>query len=227
MMYWGMWSVVVLPCLYGVAVFFLLRWRLSILSLQEDETKALGVNVRKLRLMVMATATLVTAACVSLCGQVGWVGLLIPHAVRMLYGSDNRKIIPVSIAIGYGSTNILHDLSFLLEENQILAVLGPNGVGKTTLLKCMMGLLRWDRGETMIDGMSTKTMNSGHIWKRIAYVPQSKGSSLSYTALEMVLMGRSSRLGLFAQPSKEDLFIAEKAMDEVGITFMRVKSAAV
>ena len=86
--------------LLGVAVLFLLRWRLNILSLQEDETKALGIDVKKLRLIVMAAATLVTAACVSLCGQVGWVGLLIPHAARMLYGSDNRKIIPVSIGLG-------------------------------------------------------------------------------------------------------------------------------
>lgn len=86
--------------LLGVAVLFLLRWRLNILSLQEDETKALGIDVKKLRLTVMAAATLVTAACVSLCGQVGWVGLLIPHAARMLYGSDNRKIIPVSIGLG-------------------------------------------------------------------------------------------------------------------------------
>lgn len=84
----------------GVILIFLLRWRLNILSLQEDETKALGINVKKLRLIVMAAATLVTAACVSLCGQVGWVGLLIPHAARMLYGSDNRKIIPVSICLG-------------------------------------------------------------------------------------------------------------------------------
>ena len=86
--------------LLGVAVLFLLRWRLNILSLQEDETKALGIDVKKLRLIVMAAAALVTAACVSLCGQVGWVGLLIPHAARMLYGSDNRKIIPVSIGLG-------------------------------------------------------------------------------------------------------------------------------
>ena len=86
--------------LLGVAVLFLLRWRLNILSLQEDETKALGIDVKKLRLIVMAAATLVTAACVSLCGQVGWVGLLSPHAARTLYGSDNRKIIPVSIGLG-------------------------------------------------------------------------------------------------------------------------------
>ena len=86
--------------LLGVALLFLLRWRLNILSLQEDETRALGIDVRKLRIMVMAASTLVTESCVSLCGQVGWVGLLIPHVARMLYGSDNRKIIPVSMGLG-------------------------------------------------------------------------------------------------------------------------------
>lgn len=86
--------------LLGTAILFLLRWRLNILSLSEDESKALGIDVKRLRLLVMAAATLVTAACVSLCGQVGWVGLLIPHAARMLYGSDNRKVLLVSIGLG-------------------------------------------------------------------------------------------------------------------------------
>ena len=84
----------------GILILFLLRWRLNILSLNEDEARSLGVNVKQLRLIVMAAATLVTASGVSMCGQVGWVGLLIPHAARMIYGSDNRKIIPASICLG-------------------------------------------------------------------------------------------------------------------------------
>ncbi|MEM1484154.1 iron ABC transporter permease [Oscillospiraceae bacterium PP1C4] len=84
----------------GIFILFLLRWRLNILSLQEDETKSLGINVKQLRLFVMIAATMVTASCVSMCGQVGWVGLLIPHAARMLYGSDNKQIIPVCIGLG-------------------------------------------------------------------------------------------------------------------------------
>lgn len=84
----------------GIFVLFLLRWRLNILSLHEDEAKSLGIPVRRLRMMVMVAATLVTASSVSMCGQVGWVGLLIPHGARMLYGSDNRKIIPASVCLG-------------------------------------------------------------------------------------------------------------------------------
>lgn len=124
---------------------------------------------------------------------------------------------------GYGGRQILHDVSFCLEGNQVLAVLGPNGVGKTTLLKCMMGLLKWDSGESRLDGKALSGLSHSEVWSRIAYVPQSKGISLSYTALEMVLMGRSARLGLFSQPSKEDVRIAKAAMEEVGISFLEQK----
>lgn len=91
--------------LIGVAIIFLLRWRLNILSLQEEEAQTLGINVKKMRIWVMIAATLTTAASISLCGQVGWVGLLIPHIARMIYGSDNRRIIPA--VIGMGATFML------------------------------------------------------------------------------------------------------------------------
>ncbi len=97
--------------LAGMIILFLLRWRLNILSLPEDESRSLGIDISKLRLLVMIAATLVTAACVSLCGQVGWVGLLIPHIARMLYGSDNRKIIPVSIALGAAFMVVMDTIS--------------------------------------------------------------------------------------------------------------------
>ncbi len=86
--------------LIGIILLFCLRWRLNILSLQEDEARSLGINVKWLRILVMVASTMVTASCVSMCGQVGWVGLLIPHTARMIYGSDNRKIIPACIGIG-------------------------------------------------------------------------------------------------------------------------------
>lgn len=86
--------------LIGIILLFCLRWRLNILSLHEDEARSLGINVKWLRILVMVASTMVTASCVSMCGQVGWVGLLIPHTARMIYGSDNRKIIPACIGIG-------------------------------------------------------------------------------------------------------------------------------
>ena len=84
----------------GALVIFLLRWRLNIVSLGEEEAESLGGRVMAVRLLTMVSATAVTASCVSMCGQVGWVGLLIPHIAKFLVGSDNRSIIPVSMGFG-------------------------------------------------------------------------------------------------------------------------------
>ncbi|MBR5508618.1 MAG: ABC transporter ATP-binding protein [Lachnospiraceae bacterium] len=124
---------------------------------------------------------------------------------------------------GYGERKILQNISFSVKDSEVLTILGPNGVGKTTLLKCMMGLLPWNQGQTLLDGRSLNSMKPTEVWKRIAYVPQSKATALSYTAFEMVLMGRSARLGLFAQPTKKDYHIAEEAMEQVGITHLAHK----
>ena len=86
--------------LIGIAIIFLLRWRLNILSLSEDEAKSSGIDIKKTRMLFILAATIITASCVSMCGQVGWIGLLIPHCARMLVGSNNRYVIPVSISLG-------------------------------------------------------------------------------------------------------------------------------
>lgn len=84
----------------GTLVIFLLRFRLNVLSLSEEEARSMGVNVRMIRAIVVAAATLTTAAVVSVCGVIGWVGLLIPHISRMLFGNDNRYVVPSSILTG-------------------------------------------------------------------------------------------------------------------------------
>ena len=84
----------------GVAVIYMLRWRLNILSLSEDEAKASGIDLRKTRMVFIVASTLITASAVSMCGQVGWIGLLIPHCARMLVGSNNRYVVPVSLSLG-------------------------------------------------------------------------------------------------------------------------------
>lgn len=129
-------------------------------------------------------------------------------------------------SFGYEKKTILNDVSFSLEKGEVMTVLGPNGVGKTTLLKCMMGMLHWKQGQTFIDGKPLNKMKHSDIWKRIAYVPQAKGIAHSYTALEMVLMGRSARLGLFVQPNKEDYKIAREAMEQVGISHLADKQCS-
>ncbi|MCZ4077537.1 iron ABC transporter permease [Rhodococcus sp. H36-A4] len=86
--------------LFGVVIIVLLRWRLNILALSDDEARASGMNIRGTRGVIIVAATLITASCVSMCGQVGWVGLLIPHCARMLCGNNNRFVVPVSIFLG-------------------------------------------------------------------------------------------------------------------------------
>ena len=86
--------------LIGLVVVYLLRWRLNILPLPEDEARTSGVSLRGLRIVTILCATAMTAACVSMCGQVGWVGLLVPHICRMRFGSNHLSLVPASVSLG-------------------------------------------------------------------------------------------------------------------------------
>lgn len=86
--------------LAGSAAMFAIRWRLNILPLSEDEARASGVNLPLLRAIAAISATMVTAAAVAMCGQVAWIGLLIPHICRMIFGGDNARLVPASLSVG-------------------------------------------------------------------------------------------------------------------------------
>lgn len=103
----------------GSAIIYALRWQLNILSLSEDEARASGVNVRLLRMVLVVAATLVTASVVSMCGQVGWIGLLVPHMAKMLCGANNRHVIPVSLLLGASIMMIIDTTSRSLTPSEI------------------------------------------------------------------------------------------------------------
>ncbi len=88
------------PILICCTVLFLLRWRMNLLPLSEDEARASGVRLSRLRAAVVVCATVITASCVAMCGQVGWVGLLVPHACRMKFGSNHLSLVPASLCVG-------------------------------------------------------------------------------------------------------------------------------
>lgn len=88
--------LVVLACV----MLYLLRWRLNVLSLPEHEAQALGVPVKPLRITVIALATVMTSAVVAVSGVIGWIGLLIPHAARLLVGPSLARLLPTSILMG-------------------------------------------------------------------------------------------------------------------------------
>lgn len=84
----------------GLIPMFLLRWRVNLLTLADEEAAALGVNVPRLRFILIVSATLMSAAAVAIAGIVGWVGLLIPHAARLLVGPEFSRLLPASILLG-------------------------------------------------------------------------------------------------------------------------------
>lgn len=85
---------------FGILMMILLRWRLNVLSLSDEQVKSLGINVRREKVFVILAATLATAAATSVAGIIGWIGLIVPHMVRMMVGADNRTVIPLSAAMG-------------------------------------------------------------------------------------------------------------------------------
>jgi iron complex transport system permease protein len=86
--------------LVGLVPLVLLRWRIGVLSLGDDEARALGVDVPRLRLLVIAAATLMTASVVAISGVIGWIGLMIPHIARMLVGPNFDRLLPVAMLLG-------------------------------------------------------------------------------------------------------------------------------
>ena len=97
---WDRLKAVFLPILGGLLVMLLMRWRLNILSLSDDEAKSAGLNVEWNRGVFVVAAALASASAVSVCGIVGWIGLMTPHIVRMLTSPDHRLLLPLSATFG-------------------------------------------------------------------------------------------------------------------------------
>jgi len=93
-------KLVTLPVLTGITVLLLIRWRINVLSLGDEEAHSLGVNPGRLRWLIIAAVTVVTASAVTVAGIIGWVGLVIPHMGRMIVGVDHKALLPATVVIG-------------------------------------------------------------------------------------------------------------------------------
>lgn len=124
------------------------------------------------------------------------------------------------------NTPIFDDINFEVNEGEILAILGPNGAGKTTMLRCITGMLKWRKGKSLLDCEDIATMPPRKLWSKMAYVPQAKSVSSAYTALEMVLLGRSSHLNIFEAPKQADVDKALEVLDFLGITRLADKKCS-
>jgi len=118
---------------------------------------------------------------------------------------------------------IFDDISFSLEEGDIFCILGPNGIGKSTLIRCLARLLPLRSGRISLDGHDISRMNRQALAKKIGFIPQIHTPVFSYSVLDFVLLGRSPHVSLFSSPSEEDITIAEEALSTVGITALKDK----
>lgn len=121
------------------------------------------------------------------------------------------------LAIGYGATRIGTGIDLSVAPGEILCLLGPNGCGKTTLFRTLLGLIPALAGTVTLDGRPLDRLARAEIASRIAYVPQAHAPPFPFEAREVVLMGRTARLGIFGQPGAQDRDAAQKAMDRLGI----------
>jgi|LGOV01.1.fsa_nt_gb iron complex transport system permease protein len=108
-----------IPIFLGVGGMILMKWRINVLSMGERDARTLGINTKLNRGLVVVFASLSTAGAVSIAGTIGWVGLVIPHLGRMMVGTDNRKLIPVSLALGSFYLVVIDIISRTLTGSEI------------------------------------------------------------------------------------------------------------
>lgn len=108
-----------IPVTLGMVPLLVLRWRMNLLTLGEEEAQSMGVNTRRLRGAVIVCATLLTSASVAVSGMIGWVGLVIPHFCRMLFGYDYRRLIPAGALFGASFLLIVDDIARLVTTGEL------------------------------------------------------------------------------------------------------------
>ncbi len=121
------------------------------------------------------------------------------------------------LAYGYRERIIGREIALDLRAGEVLALLGPNGHGKTTLLKTLLGLLPPHAGQLTLDGQPLGSLSLRERAKKLGYVPQAHAGIFAFTVLEVVLMGRTSHGGLFGKPSRRDHEVAAAMIERLGI----------
>lgn len=127
------------------------------------------------------------------------------------------------LSAGYGGTAVLKELSFSLENNCVMGILGANGSGKTTLIKSICGIVR-HTGSCVLEGQALEGLSAKQIAKRISYIPQRSGISIDIPVLDVVLMGFNPQLAILEHPTKAMRAAAENALARVGLAGFEEKN---
>ncbi|MFA6935447.1 MAG: ABC transporter ATP-binding protein [Sphaerochaetaceae bacterium] len=127
------------------------------------------------------------------------------------------KIEVSSLSFSYGMGKVLDSISFSAQDGQAIAVLGPNGVGKTTFFRCLLGFLKPSEGSVIVDGRNVNDYTRRELAHKLAYIPQSYSPAFNHTVLDSVLMGTTASMGLFQSPGKPQIDRAMAALDSLGI----------
>jgi len=131
------------------------------------------------------------------------------------------KITVENAGFGYKKdVPVIKNMNFSAQSGELVAILGPNGAGKTTLLKCMMGFLKWNEGRSMLDGEDMLKIPQRKLWQKVAYVPQAKGAFASFSVEEMILLGRTNRIGVFSAPGEDDRKQVKRLAEMLSITYL-------
>lgn len=137
---------------------------------------------------------------------------------------DREPLLSVSdLRFSYGSHDVIKGVSFEARAGDFIAVLGPNGVGKSTMFKCILGFLSGYEGSVKVGGVETRSLRRKELARRIAYIPQSSDQVFDYSVLELVLMGLGAELSLFSTPGKDEEARAMAVLEELGIAHLAHK----
>ena len=115
---------------------------------------------------------------------------------------------------------VFSEVGFEIRQGDVVSLLGPNGTGKSTLLKCLAGVLPCSRGRILLDGKDAGGLSPADLASKMAYVPQTQFSPFPYPVREIVMMGRAAHLGLFSSPGRRDDDICNEAMECAGIAHL-------